>query len=126
MKKTETVHGKKPILIYGSGKEGKLVYEAIKIDPKMQRYELAGFIDPEGEETGKMLCGLIVKTETEWLRYDWKSKPRIFIPVSFDGDQIVSKMAERWQGKGMLYRIKTEVKPVRPAFHLVSSPKKFY
>jgi FlaA1/EpsC-like NDP-sugar epimerase len=118
-KKKKTIERKKSILIYGSGKEAKLLHEALSLDPKIDRYEIVGFIDCEGEAAGSALCGLPIKTESEWLQFFWQSKPRIFIPPSLLADELADELAQKWERKGVVYRFQVMARPVRFASQAV-------
>src|SRR5262245_20917259 len=57
-----------PVLIYGAGRAGKLLYEESAFHPQMRGHVVVGFIDDDPHRVGRKLCGVPVKDGWAWSR----------------------------------------------------------
>ena len=104
--------GRKPVLIYGAGKAGKLLHEEFMSNPKMKNYILAGFVDDDPDLVGRKLCGVPIKSGAEWSRHTWNSTPEIWISSLLISDAHASRLAIHWNGKAVLRRLIMRLEPV--------------
>jgi len=68
-----------PVLIYGAGKGGKILLEEILSNPEFKEFCVTGFIDDDLGKRGNRVCGLPVKSLTDWADYVKEVTPEIWI-----------------------------------------------
>jgi FlaA1/EpsC-like NDP-sugar epimerase len=104
----------KPILIYGAGKAGKLLYEEMMFHPQMQEYVVVGFVDDDPHRVGYKLCGVPVKYGWEWLRQPWNRTPEIWVSSRSIPDECVVLLAVQWQERAVMRRRRLHMEPLLP------------
>ncbi|UCH51408.1 MAG: hypothetical protein JSV54_01160, partial [Chloroflexota bacterium] len=113
--------GWRPVLIYGGGKKGKMLYDLIahkRVDtnqqsnPEESNHHIIGFIDDDPAKVGSQLCGLPIKSPAQWLTQKWEEPPHIWISSKHIMDQHAIKLAERWEGKSQVKRMDVLMKVV--------------
>jgi UDP-GlcNAc:undecaprenyl-phosphate GlcNAc-1-phosphate transferase len=103
---------RKPVLIYGAGKAGKLLHEEIMGNPQMKDYTVLGFIDDDPNRVGRMLCGFPVKNGMEWLGQPLSGTPEIWISSQFVPDKRAQQLARHWEGQATVRRLRLRMEPV--------------
>jgi UDP-GlcNAc:undecaprenyl-phosphate GlcNAc-1-phosphate transferase len=101
----------KPVLIYGAGRAGKLLYEEAMFSPRMQGYVVIGFIDDNPHSVGRKLCGVPVRHGWEWREQVWARVPEIWVSSRFIPEARVLQFAAQWQEKAVVRRLKLEMVP---------------
>jgi UDP-GlcNAc:undecaprenyl-phosphate GlcNAc-1-phosphate transferase len=89
---------RKPILIYGAGKAGKLLFEEILDNSEMQNFYVMGFIDDKPELAKKILCGAIILPPGKWLSKCWQQVPEIWVSSKSITDARIKKFMGQWRG----------------------------
>ena len=112
-----------PILIYGAGRGGKLLYEEVMFNAQMKQYVIIGFIDDDANWQGRNLCGLSVKAGEEWLRQSWNCVPEIWISSKSISDQRAVQLAEQWETRAVIRRLKLLVEPVPDSLPPLRPPR---
>ena len=100
-----------PVLIYGAGRAGKLLYEEAMFSPHMQGYVVMGFIDDNPHCVGRKLCGVPVQHGRAWLEQAWDRVPEIWVSSRFIPEARALLLAAQWQGKAVVRRFKLEMDP---------------
>lgn len=100
-----------PVLIYGAGKAGKLLYEEIMSNAAMQGYTTVGFIDDDFYQVGHKLCGVPVKHGQDWLRQTWPVLPEIWISSRFIPDEQARNLVRQWHGTLRVRRLRLQLDP---------------
>ena len=115
-KQVSTVQKKsrKPVLIYGAGKGGKLLFDEIMFNPKNAEYMVLGFIDDDPNKTGRNLCGLPVKDKTHWLIEIRKHLPEIWVSSRSITDEIVRMLVQGWDQEVLIKRLQVRMEPLLP------------
>jgi GT2 family glycosyltransferase len=86
-----------PVLIYGAGGAGKLLYEAILCNPEIsQQYRVVGFIDESHEQAGSWLCGMPIRNGAEWVQQPWDCLPELWVSSPSISDAQARTLARRW------------------------------
>jgi UDP-GlcNAc:undecaprenyl-phosphate GlcNAc-1-phosphate transferase len=104
--------GATPILIYGAGRGGKLLYEEVMFNAQMKQYVIMGFVDDDPNQVGRKLCGLPVRDCEEWTRQPRSFVPEIWISSKAIPDQRALQLAGQWEGKAPVRRLKLQMEPV--------------
>jgi FlaA1/EpsC-like NDP-sugar epimerase len=92
------IDGKKPVLIYGAAKAGKILHEEITSNPEFsERYRAVGFIDDDPNRTGRKLCGIPIKRIEEWGSLHWEETPEIWISSRFIPDKNAQELLQYWR-----------------------------
>jgi len=102
----------KLVLIYGAGKAGKLLHEEIIFNPQMQEYAVVGFIDDDPHLVGRKLCRVPIQHGMAWHRQPWNRPPEIWVSSRFIPDERAQQLADQWEGKAVVRRLKMQMEPV--------------
>jgi FlaA1/EpsC-like NDP-sugar epimerase len=87
--------GRKPVLIYGAAKAGKILHEEMTSNPEFsERYCAVGFVDDDPNRTGRKLCGIPIKGIEEWVSLQWKEIPEIWISSRFIPDKTAQELLQ--------------------------------
>ena len=98
-------NGRKLVLIYGAARAGKILHDEIASNPEFKDHIVVGFIDHNPALTGHRLCGVPVKTESEWLRKTWNCTPEIWISSKFITDAQAQGLVQHWNGLVVVRRV---------------------
>jgi FlaA1/EpsC-like NDP-sugar epimerase len=104
--------GRKPVLIYGAGKAGKLLSEEFMCNPQMKDYILLGFVDDDPNLFGRKLCGVPVKSGAEWGNQAWNFTPEIWVSSRLISDTRASQLVMHWNGEAVLRRLMLQMEPI--------------
>lgn len=104
-------HGQ-PVLIYGAGQAGKLLYDEVQRNLQMQGYVVVGFIDDNPNKVGRKLCGVPIRQGLVWVRQSWSRAPEIWISSRFISDQRAKEIASHWPKEIMIRRLHLQVTPI--------------
>jgi UDP-GlcNAc:undecaprenyl-phosphate GlcNAc-1-phosphate transferase len=114
-----------PVLIYGAGRAGKLLYEEVTFDPQLHGHIVVGFIDDDPHRVGHKLCGVPVKDGWAWSRQAWRRLPAIWVSSQLITDERARQVAAQWLEKVAVYRRQVQMEPVlddgRPSSAMVLS-----
>jgi UDP-GlcNAc:undecaprenyl-phosphate GlcNAc-1-phosphate transferase len=105
----------KPVLIYGAGYGGKLLYGELYTNPALSEYTVVGFIDDDPNRAGRSLCGLPVRFAADWLRRPWDPAPEIWVSsrkITNDRARRTARGFENGNGPSPVYRLKLQIEPV--------------
>ncbi len=69
----------KPVLIYGAGRAGKLLYEEVMFNPTFKDFAVVGFVDDDPQLAGRKLCSVPIRTPAEWSGKTWHIRPDVWI-----------------------------------------------
>ena len=105
---------RKTVLIYGAGKGGKLLFDEIMFNPKNAEYMVLGFIDDDPNKTGRNLCGLPVKTKTQWIKEVISQVPEIWVSSRFISDERVWILFQEWDQEVLIKRLQVRMEPLTP------------
>lgn len=105
-------HSKKPILIYGAGKAGKLLYDEVLFNPKMAEYMVLGFIDDDINKTGQNLCGLPIRNKDYWIKEIKGSWPEIWISSRSVPDEQALPLVLGWDRPVPIKRLRVRMEPI--------------
>lgn len=103
---------KKPILIYGAGKAGKLLYDEVLFNPKMTEYMILGFIDDDINKTGQNLCGLPIRNKDHWVKEIKGSWPEIWISSRSVPDEQALVLAQGWDRPVTIKRLRVRMESI--------------
>jgi UDP-GlcNAc:undecaprenyl-phosphate GlcNAc-1-phosphate transferase len=117
-----TAH-QEPVLIYGAGRAGKLLYEETMFSPHMRGYVVIGFIDDNPHCVGRKLCGVPVQHGREWLEQAWDRVPEIWVSSRFIPEARALQLAAQWQKRAVVRRFKLEMAPPLADSILVPAPQ---
>jgi UDP-GlcNAc:undecaprenyl-phosphate GlcNAc-1-phosphate transferase len=117
-KQVSTVQKKsrKPVLIYGAGKGGKLLFDEIMFNPKNAEYMILGFIDDDPNKTDRNLCGLPVKNKTQWSKEIVNHLPEIWVSSRSIPDERVWMLVQEWDQEVLIKRLQVSMEPLTPKF----------
>ncbi|MFH0787167.1 MAG: hypothetical protein V2B13_06075 [Pseudomonadota bacterium] len=102
----------KPILIYGAGKAGKLLYDEIMFNPKMFEYRVLGFIDDDINKTGQNLCGLPIRNKDHWIKETKDSLPEIWISSRSVSDEQALILVQGWDRPVTIKRLRVRMESI--------------
>jgi len=96
--KAHNIDGRRPVLIYGAAKAGKILHEEMTSNPEFsERYCAVGFVDDDPNRTGRKLCGIPIKRIEEWVGLHWKEIPEIWISSRFIPDKAAQELLQHWR-----------------------------
>jgi UDP-GlcNAc:undecaprenyl-phosphate/decaprenyl-phosphate GlcNAc-1-phosphate transferase len=101
-----------PVLIYGAGRAGKLLYEESAFHPQMRGHVVVGFIDDDPHRVGRKLCGIPVKDGWAWSRQAWGRLPEIWVSSQLITDERARQVAAQWPEKVAVHRLQVHMEPV--------------
>ena len=101
-----------PVLIYGAGRAGKLLYEEVIFDPQLHGHIVVGFIDDDPHRVGRKLCGVPVKDGWAWSRQAWRRLPAIWVSSQLITDERARQVAAQWPEKVAVHRRQVQMQPV--------------
>jgi UDP-GlcNAc:undecaprenyl-phosphate GlcNAc-1-phosphate transferase len=101
-----------PVLIYGAGKGGKLVFEEVMSQPELREYVVAGFVDDDPYQDGRSLCGRPVMLPSRWIDSSIASPVEIWISSRSIPDSRAQALAQNWYGQAQVRRVRVTVEPV--------------
>lgn len=87
---------RKPVLIYGATRKGKLLYEMTMASAEPKEYAIVGFIDEDSDRVGCRLCGLPIKNGEAWSKRKWQQLPEIWISADVMPNQAVLSSVRLW------------------------------
>ena len=87
-------------------------YEEVTSNPEMTDYVVIGFIDDDPTRIGRRLCGLAVRSPTEWTEQRCENPPEIWIASKFIPDQQARDLAAHWNGGGAVRRVQLRLDAV--------------
>ena len=102
-------HDRKPILIYGAAKAGKILHEEITSNPETKDYVVLGFIEDDPNRVGRRLCGVPIKKGFDWISQTWNRPPEIWISSRFISDQQGRELAQHWNGQATVRRVHLQI-----------------
>lgn len=105
---------RKPVLIYGAGKAGKLLYDEIMFNPKMAEYMVMGFIDDDINKTGQNLCGLPIKNKGQWIKEIKHHSLEIWVSSRSIPDKRAILLAQEWERSVLIKRLRVKMEPLTP------------
>jgi UDP-GlcNAc:undecaprenyl-phosphate GlcNAc-1-phosphate transferase len=101
-----------PVLIYGAGRAGKLLYEEVTFHPQFHGHIVVGFIDDDPHRVGHKLCGVPVKDGWSWSRQAWRQLPAIWVSSQLITDERARQVAAQWPEKVAVHRLQVQMEPV--------------
>lgn len=103
---------RKPVLIYGAGKRGKLLAEACFQVPELMSYAPVAFFDDNEGLRGKILCGLRIQTPESSRNRGLPAVEEVWISTdSISGVNGDLPLPEAWK-KAKVRRLKLELKEI--------------
>jgi UDP-GlcNAc:undecaprenyl-phosphate GlcNAc-1-phosphate transferase len=108
-------NGRKLVLIYGAARAGKILHDEITSNPELRGYSIIGFIDNDHHLNGRRLCGIPVRSESEWLGQAWHCVPEIWISSKFISDQQGQALAQNWSGLVTVRRVQLHMETIEHA-----------
>ena len=105
----------KPILIYGAGKAGKLLYEEVLSNPHLSEYVIVGFIDDDHHRIDKRLYRIPIRSRKDWLRHPWRDPPEIWISSRSIQDDVALDFAAKLPGNVMVCRFTVNLEQIGKA-----------
>jgi UDP-GlcNAc:undecaprenyl-phosphate GlcNAc-1-phosphate transferase len=109
----------KPILIYGAGKAGKLLYEEVLHNPALKDYVVVGFMDDNPNRVGRTLCGMDVWGGSDWIERTSDQLPEVWVSSKFIDDKRVDSLLKEWKAPVTVKRMHLTMEPIS----VVSKPK---
>ena len=113
---------REPVLIYGAGRAGKLLYEEVTFHPQPQKHVVMGFIDDDPHRVGCTLCGVPVKDACAWSQQAWSRLPEIWISSPLITNERAGQVAAQWPEKVAVRRFQLLMELV-PEDDMLSSAK---
>jgi UDP-GlcNAc:undecaprenyl-phosphate GlcNAc-1-phosphate transferase len=101
-----------PVLIYGAGRGGKLLYEEVTFHPQLQSHVVVGFIDDDPHRVGCTLCSVPVKDVWAWSQQPWPRLPEIWVSSSLITNERARQVAAQWPEKVAVRRLQLQMEPV--------------
>jgi FlaA1/EpsC-like NDP-sugar epimerase len=95
----------KPVLVYGAGRAGKLLYEEVLFNPDLRDFAIVGFVDDDSRIAGRKLCGMPIKTPAEWARPAWRVPPDVWVSSRLVSDERAQEFAARCGGGTAVRRL---------------------
>jgi FlaA1/EpsC-like NDP-sugar epimerase len=108
-------NGRKLVLIYGAARAGKILHDEITSNPELRGYSIIGFIDNDHHLNGRRLCGIPIRSESEWLGQAWHCVPEIWISSKFISDQQGQALAQNWSGLVTVRRVQLHMETIEHA-----------
>jgi FlaA1/EpsC-like NDP-sugar epimerase len=101
-----------PVLIYGAGRAGKLLYEEVTFHPQLHGHIVVGFIDDDPHRVGRLLCSVPVKDAWAWSQQAWPRRPEIWISSPGITNERARQVAAQWPEKVAVRRWQLQMEPV--------------
>jgi UDP-GlcNAc:undecaprenyl-phosphate/decaprenyl-phosphate GlcNAc-1-phosphate transferase len=95
---------RRPILIYGAGKAGKLLFEEILDNSVMRDFHVAGFVDDDLNLANKNLCGTKIFPPSQWVSKSWQRPPEIWVSSESIPMARIKKFTNKWNGEHPMVR----------------------
>jgi UDP-GlcNAc:undecaprenyl-phosphate/decaprenyl-phosphate GlcNAc-1-phosphate transferase len=106
----------KPILIYGAGKAGKLLFEEILDNSSMKSFYVAGFVDDDPNLANKILCGTKILSPAQCLSRSWQEMPEIWVSSRSISEAQIKEFLSQWDKDGPVVRyLQLQMKPPPPS-----------
>jgi UDP-GlcNAc:undecaprenyl-phosphate GlcNAc-1-phosphate transferase len=102
----------KPILIYGAGKAGKLLFDEVFHNPALSSYVVVGFMDDNPNRVGRTLCGLDVRDCSHWVGRIWHRLPEVWVSSKFITDKRIEAILREWNAPVAVKQMRLTVEPV--------------
>ena len=109
-----SLKGRRPVLIYGAGKSGKMLFEEILSNPELREYVVIGFIDDDIHKIGRTLCGVPVRAGEDWAGCPMSAQPEVWISSRFVDDQRAFDVTDHWHGPVTIRRVQLRLVVVEP------------
>ncbi len=102
----------KPILIYGAGRAGKLLYEEVLSNSHLSEYVIVGFIDDDPHRIDKKLYRIPIRSRKDWLRHPWRETPEIWISSRSIQDDVALDFAAKMPGNVLVCRFSVNLEQI--------------
>jgi UDP-GlcNAc:undecaprenyl-phosphate GlcNAc-1-phosphate transferase len=103
---------RQPVLIYGAGKSGKMLFDEILSNPDLRTYTLVGFVEDDSHKVGRKLCGVPVLSMAQCLERAWNPAPEIWISSKFIPDTKALEVAASFGGEIVVRRARLQLSVV--------------
>jgi|ERR1051326_1925004 UDP-GlcNAc:undecaprenyl-phosphate GlcNAc-1-phosphate transferase len=110
------LNGRTPVLIYGAGKGGKLLWDEIASNPLMAEYRAIGFVDDDFNVAGRRLCGLRVEQPQTWVAEKLVADLEIWISSPKISTEKAISFSRRLQTWTRIRRVKLELVTLQERF----------
>ncbi len=89
----------KPVLIYGAGKAGKLLFEEILENSDLKDFYVVGFVDDDPDLNRKILCGVTIMPPQAWSFRTLEQLPEIWVSSRSIANHRIAQFLSQWAGK---------------------------
>jgi UDP-GlcNAc:undecaprenyl-phosphate/decaprenyl-phosphate GlcNAc-1-phosphate transferase len=103
---------RKPVLIYGAGKGGKLLFEEIMSNPRMADYTVIGFMDDDPNKSGRQLCGRPIRKKGQWRKEIEGDPPEVWISSRSISDDQALTLVKEWKRGVTVKRLRVRMEPL--------------
>jgi len=93
-----------PVLIYGAGRAGKILYEEIVFNKDLHQYRTIGFIDDDRRLWGNKVCGMRVDSLETW-KAELAAAPEIWVSSPAIPIEKARAVAAQWSPSAVVKRL---------------------